>query len=112
MHGPIQKPTHLGLIIAEHKCIGCGNKWISSHACLTNERFGIVGSSRLNPEEERLPFSGFRKWGDIVHHPGCFRCVPLQLGVGWQRPPITAPTVPTEPNRPAQPKEDKDVLDI
>lgn len=107
------KPTHLGLIIAEHKCTGCGNKWISSHACLTNNRFGVVGSSRLTPEEERLPFAGFRKWGEVVYHPGCFRCVPLQLGVGWQQPPIAAPTVPNrEASKPKENKNPDDVFDI
>lgn len=116
MHGPVQKPTHLGLLIADHKCAGCGNKWISSHACLTNSRFGIVGSSRLAPGEERLPFAGFRKWGETVYHPGCFRCVPLQLGIGWEKPELIPP--PREASKPQTAKPQaiddgkKSILDI
>ena len=88
-------PTHRALVIEDHFCSNCGNKWTSSYAVLTDNSFSIWGGKPVGPETT-LPFISFAPRQSLPQN-GCFRCIHSLL-----------PSTPVLDR--AQPETEKDLL--
>ncbi len=76
-------PDCLHLNIISCSC-RCGNKWTHSHPWLSHSTAGYLGGTPSPQQEEKLHATSYENTRWTVSH--CFRCVPLQLGVGWTKP--------------------------
>lgn len=86
----------LHLNILQFKCTACGQAWIHSEPWLASAAHGPRGGSP-SQLHEKLPFLSMENEPLLRLVPGCHRCVPLALGVGWQKPWKSAKIDPSKP---------------